>query len=139
MTVREYLSLPGKLKEEIRRDIDNVAAMRSIVENTTMHLSFTAGRNPSKNNDTFENVMLEIAEEEKKIEEKKQKLIKVQVELLREIGKLKDKEQQDVLRMRYIEDKKMSKIADVKDVTIQRVYQIHGEAVENLEKALTWL
>lgn len=139
MTVREYLSLPGKLKEEIRRDIDNVAAMRSIVENTTTHLSFTAGRNPSKNNDTFENVMLEIAEEEKKIEEKKQKLIKVQVELLREIGKLKDKEQQDVLRMRYIEDKKMSKIADVKDVTIQRVYQIHGEAVENLEKALTWL
>ena len=93
MTVREYLSLPGKLKEEIQRDIDNVAAMRSIVENTTTHLSFTAGRNPSKNNDTFENVMLEIAEEEKKIEEKKQKLIKVQVELLREIGKLKDKNQ----------------------------------------------
>ena len=139
MTVREYLSLPGKLKEEIRRDIDNVAAMRSIVENTNTHLSFTAGRNPSKNNDTFENEMLEIAEEEKKIEEKKQKLIKVQVELLREIGKLKDKEQQDVLRMRYIEDKKMSKIAYVKDVTIQRLYQIHGEAVENLERALTWL
>ena len=71
MTAKEYLSMPKALREEILCDLDNLAAMRSVVEDCTTHLSFTAGRNPSRNKDTFENVMLEISVEEEKIEAKK--------------------------------------------------------------------
>ena len=47
--VEEFLSRPKQLEEEIRGDIDHIASLRSIVERTTTQMSFTAGRNPSKN------------------------------------------------------------------------------------------
>ena len=72
--VEEFLKKPLELKREIRAEEDHIASLRSIVDDRTTHLSHTAGRNPSKNNDAFENVMLEIVEAEKDLEEKRQKL-----------------------------------------------------------------
>ena len=54
--IEEFLSRPKTLEEEIRRDIDHIASLRSIVEKTTTQMSFTAGRNPSKNEKAFENL-----------------------------------------------------------------------------------
>ena len=68
--VREYLEQYARIDEEIRKEKDHLASLRSIVENTTTHLSFTAGRNPSKDDRRFENTMLDIAEAERVFDEK---------------------------------------------------------------------
>ena len=85
MTVKEYLSQPKELKKEIQCDLDNLAAMRSVVENCTTHLSFTAGRNPSKNKDAFEDMMLAITMEEERIRDKIQRLAGLEIRILKDI------------------------------------------------------
>ena len=42
--VEEFLSRPKRLEEEIRRDIDHIASLRSIVERTTTQMSFPVDR-----------------------------------------------------------------------------------------------
>ena len=138
MTGKEYLEWPGKLKQEILADQDNIAAMRSVVEQCTTHLSVTAGCNPSKNKDSFENVMLSITEAEKELEEKVKHLAQMKSNIIITISKLKDRDQQEVLRMRYIEELSWDVIS-LKEVTEQRVYQIHREALANLEKFIVGL
>ena len=138
MTGKEYLERPGKLKQEILADQDNIAAMRSVVEQCTTHLSVTAGCNPSKNKDSFENVMLSITEAEKELEEKVKHLAQMKINIIITISKLKDRDQQEVLRMRYIEELSWDVIS-LKEVTEQRVYQIHREALANLEKFIVGL
>ena len=138
MTGKEYLERPGKLKQEILADQDNIAAMRSVVEQCTTHLSVTAGCNPSKNKDSFENVMLSITEAEKELEEKVKHLAQMKINIIMTISKLKDRDQQEVLRMRYIEELSWDVIS-LKEVTEQRVYQIHREALANLEKFIVGL
>ena len=134
MTVKEYLSRPKVLREEIQCDIDNLAALRSIVEDCTTHLSYKAGCNPSRNKDTFENVMLDIASEEEKIEEKKRRLIRMQTEILLAIRKMKNSQHQAVLRMRYVEDKKWTKISEEMYLTVSRLMDVHREALREFEK-----
>ena len=138
MTGKEYLERPGKLKQEILTDQDNIAAMRSVVEQCTTHLSVTAGCNPSKNKDSFENVMLSITEAEKELEEKVKHLAQMKINIIMTISKLKDRDQQEVLRMLYIEELSWDVIS-LKEVTEQRVYQIHREALANLEKFIVGL
>ena len=64
MTVEEYLGQYLKIEDEIQSEKEYIASLKAIVENTTTHLSFTAGRNPSKDNGKFENTMLDIVEAE---------------------------------------------------------------------------
>ena len=71
MTVEEYLGQYLKIEDEIQSEKEYIASLKAIVENTTTHLSFTAGRNPSKDNGKFENTMLDIVEAEKCAEEKR--------------------------------------------------------------------
>ena len=65
--IQEFLGRYLDAAEKIRSEKDYVASLRSIVENTTTHLSFTAGRNPSKTTDKLENTMIDIVEEERKL------------------------------------------------------------------------
>ena len=134
MTIKEYLSRPKELKEEIRCDLDNLAAMRSIVENCTTHLSFTAGRNPSKNKDAFERTMIRITEAEEKIEEKKDRLTALQVEVLDKISLLEDKNQKAVLRARFIEGLSWRKIEETVHITKRHAIRLQQQGLKELEK-----
>ena len=57
--VEEFLKKPLELEKKVRDLEDHIASLKFIVEDTTTHLSPTAGRNPSKTSDSFEKVMLE--------------------------------------------------------------------------------
>ena len=133
MTAKEYLCLPKALREEILCDIDNLASMRSVVEDCTTHLSFTAGRNPSRNKDTFENVMLDITAEEEKIEAKKLKLIELSKDILLLIRKLPEKKHQDVLRLRYINGLDWREVAQEIGVGEDYVFLLHRDALAAFE------
>lgn len=136
MTAKEYLSQPSDLMEEIRRDLDNLADLRSIVEKVTTNLSFTAGRNPSKDPYAFESAMLDIRTEEEKIWEKTEKLKKMLLEVTRQINSIPGRYNARLLRKRYIEGKTWRIIAAELNVSYEYVFELHQAALQEFANSL---
>ena len=111
--VEEFLSRPKRLEEEIRGDIDHIASLRSIVERTTTQMSFTAGRNPSKDEKMFETVMIQIAEEEAALEKKQMRLVEMKLEVENLISRIPKKEHREILRYIYIKGLRMPEIQEL--------------------------
>ena len=132
--VEAFLNRPKALEEEIRGDIDHIASLRSIVEKTTTQMSFTAGRNPSKNEKAFENVMIQIAEEEKRLEEKQKRLVEVKLEVENFISRLHKKEYSMILRHRYMEGLEMSSIMMLMHLAKTTAYDLLADALKAAAK-----
>ena len=132
MTVEEYLGQYLKIEDEIQSEKEYIASLKAIVENTTTHLSFTAGRNPSKDNGKFENTMLDIVEAEKCAEEKMKKFGRKQAEILDLVRRVPDKKAGKVLWCRYIKGGSMQDAAVEIGVTRQHAYKIHKSALKKI-------
>ena len=132
--VEEFLKRPLALKQEIRAEEDHIASLRSIVDDRTTHLSHTAGRNPSKNNDAFENVMLEIVEAEKDLEEKRQKLTYSRrlVEAL--INQMPGEKERQILRYKYLKGLQMGNIRYIMELPKSTAYDLQVAAMKQASK-----
>ena len=137
--IESFLSRPMELEEEIRRDIDHIASLRSIVEKTTTHLSFTAGRNPSKNEKAFENVMIQISEEEASLAEKQKQLVECKMEVENLINCLPKQEHRELLRYKYLEGLEMSEIRDVMLLAKSTGYDLLSNAMASAEQYLHFI
>ena len=132
--VEEFLSRPQRLEEEIRGDLDHIASLRSIVENRTTHLSFTAGRNPSKNEKAFENVMIQIAEEEKRLEEKQKRLVELKLEVENFIREIPNEKQKRMLRLKFINGLSFPDIRSIMCLGKTNTYKLYDKAIATAEK-----
>ena len=130
--IEEFLSRPLELEKEIRNDIDHIASLRSIVENTTTKLGLTAGRNPSRNDKVFEETMLEITEEERKLEDKYLRLAELKKKNEELICCLENPRYRRVLRMHYIYGMTWQAIAERLNVTERHVYYLNRNARDEL-------
>ena len=139
MTVREYLEKPKMLKEEIQNDKDRIAEMRSIVERCTTRLGFTAGTNPSKNEDAFESVMLDITEAEEKLEKKIISLAKLEFDILNLIGTLNNSRQQAVLIAKYLDGLTWGNIGRKAHVCSRQAQRLEQEAIAILERTTNFV
>ena len=131
--IQEYLGRYLDAAEKIRSEKDYVASLRSIVENTTTHLSFTAGRNPSRSSDTFEKTMIDIVEEERKLSVKLHKLALVQASVVSVISKVPDAKMQKLLYCKYVEGMKMNEIAEELEISRPGAYILLGKALKAAE------
>ena len=131
--VEAFLSRPLQLEEEIRGDIDHIASLRSIVEKTTTQLSFTAGRNPSKNEKAFENVMIQISEEEAALTEKQKQLVECKTEVENFISTLPKKQERKFLRLKYLSGREMSEIRDILDLPKTTCFDLQISALKSAE------
>lgn len=136
MTVEEYLGQYLKIEDEIQSEKEYIASLKAIVENTTTHLSFTAGRNPSKDNGKFENTMLDIVEAEKCVEEKMKKFGRKQAEILDLVRRVPDKKAGKVLWCRYIEGMRFEEISDSISLSTTQIYRLHRKGLREAEKIL---
>ena len=137
--IESFLSRPMELEEEIRRDIDHIASLRSIVEKTTTHLSFTAGRNPSKNEKAFENVMIQISEEEASLAEKQKQLVECKMEVENLINCLPKQEHRELLRYKYLEGLEMSEIRDAMLLAKSTGYDLLSNAMASAEQFVQFI
>ena len=135
--VEEFLSRPKTLEEEIRGDIDHIASLRSIVEKTTTQLSFTAGRNPSKNEKAFENVMIQIAEEEQCLETKQKLLVGLKMEVENLINHIPEADQQKFLRLKYLNGMDMIAIRGIIGLSKSSIYRLHEKALRTASSIFT--
>lgn len=135
--VEAFLNRPKALEEEIQGDLDHIASLRSIVENRTTHLSFTAGRNPSKNEKAFESVMIQITAEEKLLEEKQKRLVELKLEVEDFISTITNKEQRTFLRLKFIAGQEMSEIRETMDLPKTTCRNLKLKAMKTAEKKYT--
>ncbi len=132
--VEEFLSRPKTLEEEIRGDIDHIASLRSIVERTTTQMSFTAGRNPSKDEKMFETVMIQIAEEEAALAAKQKSLVEMKLEIENLISRIPKKEHREILRYKYVKGLEMSEIRAIMYLAKSTGYDLLSGALQSAEK-----
>ena len=131
--IQEFLGRYLDAAEKIRSEKDYVASLRSIVENTTTHLSLTAGRNPSRSSDTFEKTMIDIVEEERKLSVKLHELALVQASVINVIRKVSDAKMQKLLYCKYVEGMKMNEISEELDISRPGAYLLFGNALKAAE------
>ena len=132
--VEEFLSRPKRLEEEIRGDIDHIASLRSIVEKTTTQLSFTSGRNPSKNEKAFESVMIQITEEEAALAEKQKRLLELKLEVENFINSISEKDLRRILRLKFITGLTISEIRSSMYLSRPGVYRLYEKAIDEAAK-----
>jgi DNA-directed RNA polymerase specialized sigma24 family protein len=131
--VQRFLEQYLIAEEEIQSQKDHIASLRSIVENTITHLSFTAGCTPSKDAHKFENSMIDIVEEERKFAQKMRELALIQASVENLISLVQDPKQKRLLRYKYVEGMKMSEIAEELDISRPGAYLLFEKALKAAE------
>ena len=132
--VQRFLEQYLAAEEEIQSQKDHIASLRSIVENTTTHLNFTAGCSPSGDAYRFENTMIDIVEEERKFAQRMGELALIQASVENLISLVQDPKQKKLLRYKYVEGMKMSEIAEELELSISHIYVLNRKALLSAER-----
>ena len=128
--ISDYLSRYLECQEKIRNERDHLASLRSIVENCTTKLSLTAGRNPSRDKDRFENAMIDLTEEERKADSRIRAYSAGMAEVEDLISSVPDAGLQKILRLRYISGYPPKRISRELSVSRPQYYRLMNMALD---------
>ena len=132
--VEEFLKKPLELEKKVRDLEDHIASLKFIVEDTTTHLSPTAGRNPSKTSDSFEKVMLEIVTQEARLKEMKQAQMVARQGVESLISRIDKAKEREALRLRYVRGLKWDSVAYMLELDGHYIYNLRAKAMKSAEK-----
>ena len=132
MTAKEYLNQARHLDALINcrlREIDYWRDLSSSVSGTRFD-----GMPHSPNRPTeapFVRCLEKIDEIQRSVEEKIAYLVRLKEEINTAIDKLESRDEQLVLRYRYLDDCTWEEISRMLNVSLRTVYRIHGSALQN--------
>lgn len=132
---KEYLNRAYHINDEIDSKLEQVAALRLLATKATTTLHVTPGGG-GYNNHSMESVIAKICDTEAEINAEIDKLVDLKREIADKIKAVQSPIYREVLEKRYLCFKKWEQIAVDKGYSIQRVYQLHGEALVELSKTL---
>lgn len=132
MTAKEYLNQARHLDALINcrlREIDYWRDMASSISGINYD---GMPRNPNRPTDAhFVKCLAKINEIKANVEQKVGQLIALRDEISTRINLLEDREEQLVLRYRYIDNCSWEEIARFINVSLRTVHRIHGSALQN--------
>ena len=132
MTAKEYLNQARHLDALINcrlREIDYWRDLSSSVSGTRFD-----GMPHSPNRPTeapFVRCLEKIDEIQRSVEEKITYLVRLKEEITTAIDKLENRDEQLVLRYRYLDDCTWEEISRMLNVSLRTVHRIHGSALQN--------
>lgn len=132
MTAKEYLNQARHLDALINcrlREIDYWRDLSSSVSGTRFD-----GMPHSPNHPTeapFVRCLEKIDEIQRSVEEKVAYLVRLKEEINTAIDMLENRDEQLVLRYRYLDDCTWEEISRMLNVSLRTVYRIHGSALQN--------
>ena len=132
MTAKEYLNQARHLDALINcrlREIDYGRDLSSSVSGTRID-----GMPHSPNHPTeapFVRCLEKIDEIQRSVEEKVAYLVRLKEEINTAIDMLENRDEQLVLRYRYLDDCTWEEISRMLNVSLRTVYRIHGSALQN--------
>lgn len=131
MTAKEYLNQARHLDALIHcrlREIDYWRDLSSSVSGS----SFEEHHNPNRPTEApFVRCMEKIDEIQRSVEEKVAYLIYLKEEINKAIDKLDNRDEQLLLRYRYLDNCTWEEIAAMLNVSIRSVHRIHGMALQH--------
>ena len=131
MTAKEYLNQARHLDALINsrlREIDYWKDLSNSVSGSGFEAHYNSGR-PTEA--PFVRCIENIDEIQRSVEEKVAYLIQLRDEMNKQIDMLDSREEQTLLRYRYIDGFSWEEIARVLNVSLRTVHRIHGAALQN--------
>lgn len=132
---RAWLSRAGNLSDEIKRKKARIENLRDAGNNTTVQIS-DMPRNPSPNNHRMEDLVAKIIDLESEVQESECRLDELRAEMVMCLNEWLDPEQAMLLSRRYADLISWDTLADDLNCTTRRLYQIHRNALGQLEERL---
>ena len=133
MTAKEYLNQARHLDALINcrlREIDYWRDLSSSVSGTRFD---GMPHSPNRPTDApFVRCLEKIDEIQRSVEEKIAYLVRLKEEINTAIDKLESRDEQLVLRYRYLDDCTWEEISRMLNVSLRTVHRIHGSALQNL-------
>ena len=131
MNAKEYLNQAHHLDMLINcrlREIDYWRDLSSGISGS----SFEPHYNPNRQTEApFARCIEKIDEIQKNVEDKVTQLMQVREEISTAIEKLENREEQLVLRYRYLDNFSWEEIARMMNMSRRTVFRVHGAALEN--------
>ena len=139
MNTKEYLSQIRSLDLKINQKIEEKETLYSKVTSTG-----SQGMNPDKiqssiNLHKSEDIITKYIDLEHEIDNLIDEFVDLKDKIINEIHQLKDYRHIDVLYQRYVQYHSFELIAVNMGYTIRRVYQLHGDALQEFQKVLQFI
>lgn len=133
MTAKEYLLQIEEQKKEIKKQQEYIQRLKDSLG--IVGISYDEDRvQSSPEPDKFAKVFGQIDEEEQKLSEMKEKLIRIRIEIINQIHQLKDSKHQNVLYIVYVDGKNLKKAAQAMSFSYDYVKEIHIAALQAFEQ-----
>lgn len=132
MTAKEYLNQARHLDALINcrlREIDYWRDLSSSVSGTRFDGTPHSPNRPTEA--PFVRCLEKIDEIQRSVEEKITYLVRLKEEINTAIDKLENRDEQLVLRYRYLDDCTWEEISRMLNVSLRTVHRIHGSALQN--------
>ena len=131
MTAKEYLNQARHLDALINSRLREIDYWKDL-SNSVSGSGFEAHYNPNRPTEApFVRCIEKIDEIQRSVEEKVAHLIQLRDEMNTQIDMLDSREEQTLLRYRYIDGFTWEEIARMLNVSVRTVHRIHGAALQN--------
>lgn len=135
MTAKEYLSKAYRLDQRINSKLEQVASLNELATKATSTLS-DMPKNPNKATSTMEDAICKIIDLQDEINKDIGRLVDLKAKIVIDIENIENKEYQTLLEKRYLCFETWEQIAVDMDYSIRWVHNIHGKALKELSKII---
>lgn len=133
MTAKEYLLQIKEQNKEIRKQQEYIQRLKDSLG--IAGISYDKDRvQSSPEPDKFAKIFGQIDEEEQKLSEMKEELVRTRVEIINQIHQLEDSKHQNVLYIVYVDGKNLKKAAQAMCFSYDYVKEIHIAALQAFEQ-----
>lgn len=133
MTAKEYLNRTYRLNELIQSNVRELSRLRSMIGSLGSPGADGAPGSPNVGNAAYTRLIEKIALLEEKINVQIDEMVSVQAEIREVINAVEDRDERLLLRLRYIEHRSWSRIAEEMRYSEKQCYRLHKSALENVE------
>lgn len=131
MTAKEELLQLRTLQAEMRDQSETAAALWARATSVTQHISDMPGGGPRQD---MGDIVAAMADMERELKDRLTELARLQMDIMARICSIEDGRYRRLLVLRYVEGLSWEDVAERMSYSIQRVYQIHGQALMEYDR-----
>jgi DNA-directed RNA polymerase specialized sigma24 family protein len=131
MTAQEFLNQPIALERIINRKQKHIAALQNLLESDTPKLTGMP-RSPSPNDSRMADIVAEIVDLEKEVEEDADRLKTVRREIVDVVYALESDLERDVVDAKYIQGMRWDDICHKMGFTKSYILSVHNRALQHI-------
>lgn len=135
---KEYLKSIATMNAKINLNLQHISDLREkmMTVGSPGNLDATKVQSSSKGSAVYEDLIILIDDAEREANRTIDEYIDLKQEAIGYVSQLEDKDQIDILRLRYFEEKTFEEIAVTICMSWRHTVRVHGHALQNLQKIM---